>query len=295
MLVVVLVLNACIRDDSGDRSSASGDGSSSSLCTVDSSSDSGGSGVEIEYGSFEYEGQIYKTVAIGTQTWMAENLNYNALDSRCYGDSRCSSKRACPACIAVGSECTCNYVISSKCFCEYYNNDECFDYHVVITNSEAQANCDKYGRLYDWVTAMALDSSCYSINCANQISAKHKGICPSGWHIPTQSEWKTLLSYVENDKQCNSCAAKHLKTSSDWGSCGNGLDTYGFAALPGGMGMSSNTVVGNSVGSYGYWWSATEYGDKEAYFNFMFYGSEATHQDYFYKYRTLLRVRCVMD
>jgi len=41
------------------------------------------------------------------------------------------------------------------------------------------ANCDKYGRLYDWATAMNLDASCNSTSCASQITTPHQGICPS--------------------------------------------------------------------------------------------------------------------
>jgi uncharacterized protein (TIGR02145 family) len=233
MLVAILVISACTRDNGVD-----GDLSSSGVVDLSCNSNGG----EIEYGYFEYEGKIYKTVTIGTQTWMSENLNYKIGYSMCY----------------------------------------------------AQANCDKYGRLYDWVTAMTLDESCDAISCTDQISAKHKGICPSGWHIPTQTEWNTLSSYVESDKECSSCAAKHLKATCGWSSGGNGLDTYGFAALPGGCSYGSS---GSNMDYYGYWLSATEYGDSSAYLNFMFYGSDVVHKDYYYKRNRLfgISVRCVKD
>jgi uncharacterized protein (TIGR02145 family) len=237
ILVIVLALSACSRDDSGD-------GGSSSSGEVDSSSSS----VEIEYGYFEYEGQTYKTVTIGTQTWMAENLNYEVENSMCYGDR-------------------------------------------ILSSAEVQANCDNYGRLYYWVTA--LDLSCKSSSCAEQMSAKHKGICPSGWHIPTQAEWSTLSSYVESDNDCSNCAAKYLKAASGWSSGGNGLDTYGFSALPGGGGSMGYSV--GSLGYYGYWWSATEYSDKDVYINFMFYGSEVVHSDYYDKFFERFSVRCIKD
>jgi len=269
MLATTLMFNACTRDNSSDGYSSS----SKEVDWFNCSSDSG-NGREIEYGSFEYEGQTYRTVVIGTQTWMANGLNYNIAGSGCYGDYQCVHPSACPACYAVGGMC---YGYSGS-------------YYTTITNAEAQANCDRYGRLYDWVTAMALDASCKTSNCSDKISAKHKGICPSGWHIPTQAEWNTLSSYVENDQGCSICAAKHLKANCGWSSSGNGFDTYGFAALPGGGGFGS---VG-SIGYYGYWWSATERDDSTAYLNFMFYGSYAVHQDNFYKFYRF-NVRCIMD
>jgi uncharacterized protein (TIGR02145 family) len=159
--------------------------------------------------------KTYETVTIGEQTWMAENLNYEAEGSKCY------------------------------------NNLE--------------SNCDIYGRLYNWATAMALDASCNSTSCSNLIESKHRGICPEGWHIPSYAEWDALSSFIQSDKSCSSCDAKHLKSVDGWYksvdgwlSNGNGEDTYGFAALPGG-GYGSSSGNFSSVGSDGYWWSSIEF------------------------------------
>jgi uncharacterized protein (TIGR02145 family) len=121
------------------------------------------------------------------------------------------------------------------------------------------ANCDKYGRLYDWATAMNLPSSCNTSSCASQIKAKHRGICPEGWHVPTNAEWKTLTDFV------GSPAGKKLKSKS-----GNGTDDFGFSALPGGNRGGSFSLA--ELG--GYWWSATEYNATDAYNRFMTYGDE---------------------
>jgi len=149
----------------------------------------------------------YKTVVIGTQTWMAENLSYAVAGSKCY------------------------------------DNDP--------------ANCTKYGRLYDWATAMALPSSCNENSCSSQIQPKHKGICPSGWHIPSNDDWVILMNYVGGYET----AGVKLKAKSSWNENGNGTDQHGFSALSGGLGGSGGGFEG--IGRDGYWWSADEDDDSK--------------------------------
>jgi uncharacterized protein (TIGR02145 family) len=195
-----------------------------------------------------YEGETYQTVVIGTQTWMAKNLNYNAPGSKCYGDDI--------------------------------------------------ANCATYGRLYNWVTAMALPSSCDGTSCSSQINAKHRGICPSGWHIPSNDDWNVLMKFVEPSCSDNSSCAgagTKLKATSGWNSSSGvpaGTDSYGFAALPGGFG-SSNGGFGN-VGDYGGWWSAAEGNASNAYYRNMRYGNENVLYSYNDK-NYLHSVRCLQD
>ena len=166
-------------------------------------------------------------------------------------------------------------VAGSKC----YNNDP--------------ANCDKYGQLYDWATAMNFPSNCNSNYCSNQIQSPHRGICPSGWHIPGLEEWNTLSNYVESNSGCSSCDARLLKATSGWGS-GNGTDQYGFSALPGGYGYSGGSF--SYVGDYGGWWSAREFegGSDNAYYRYMYYYGDDT--DWYYNSKgRLFSVRCVQD
>ena len=126
----------------------------------------------------------------------------------------------------------------SKC----YNNDP--------------ANCVKYGRLYDWATAMGFDPSCNSASCASQIQTKHQGICPSGWHIPSEAEWNVLVNFAGGED----IAGKNLKAKNGWsdyqGTSGNGTDDYDFLALPGGINCNNSF---SEIGQKSKLWAATEF------------------------------------
>jgi uncharacterized protein (TIGR02145 family) len=152
-----------------------------------------------EKGTFtdKRDGKEYKTIEMGNQVWMAENLNFETKTSRCYD-----------------------------------NNPK---------------NCEKYGRLYDWETA--------------------KDVCPYGWHLPFDIEWDNLYRFSDGSGGKSSLyisetAGKHLKAKSGWndhqGKSGNGSDTYGFAALPGGMGTADGRAS-SGIGSIGTWWSASQH------------------------------------
>ena len=91
-------------------------------------------------------------------------------------------------------------------------------------------NCDGYGGLYNWDEMMQY----------NDLEAT-QGICPSGWHLPTDNEWKTLEGTVDSqfgigDAEWNGIlfrgfdAGLNLKTTNNW----NGTNLFGFNALPAG-------------------------------------------------------------
>jgi len=126
-------------------------------------------------------------------------------------------------------------------------------------------NCDTYGRLYDWETAMTA--------------------CPSGWHLPSYAEWTTLTDYADNS------AGTKLKARSGWNDSGNGSDDYGFSALPGG-GYSDGGF--NDVGIVGRWWSSAEYDATDAYRLRMNYSSSNVSRGTSDK-SNLYSVRCLRD
>jgi uncharacterized protein (TIGR02145 family) len=144
--------------------------------------------------------------------------------------------------------------------------------------------CDKYGRLYDWATAMALPSSCNSNSCSDQIKTKHQGICPLGWHIPSYEEWTTLRDY--------DLSATKLRATSGW----QGTDDYYFAALPSGSGLND----GRFNDDYGFWWNASEGGkisgtDDTSTFAYMVVITGSATYHYGSDKSSFHSIRCIKD
>ena len=134
---------------------------------------------------------------------------------------------------------------------------------------------------------MGFESSCNSSTCASQVQGKHQGICPAGWHMPSDAEWTTLTNFVGG----SSTAGAKLKSMSGWSGGGNGNDYYGFSALPGGIGYGGSFY---DVGLNGYWWSATEYGASSAWRRDMSYYSAYVNRGNYNK-AVLFSVRCLLN
>jgi uncharacterized protein (TIGR02145 family)/uncharacterized repeat protein (TIGR02543 family) len=117
--------------------------------------------------------------------------------------------------------------------------------------SNSTDSCAKYGRLYDWTTAMGIDES-YTAKTWTGFDFPHQGICPDGWHLPNKVELDTLAAYAGG----SSVAGEKLKMKSGWGNNGNGTDNFGFSGHPGGQ-KQYNNLSFVSVGYIGKWWSST--------------------------------------
>jgi uncharacterized protein (TIGR02145 family) len=134
------------------------------------------------------DGTVYKTVTIGKQVWMAENLNYET-DSGCW----------------------------------VYDNDPSF----------ASTN----GRLYNWETAQK--------------------VCPSGWHLPSDDEWKELEDFISGEGHSGT-EGTALKATSGWYNNGNGTDDYGFKAIASGNRMyNGDNYDFYSMGQIVLFWTST--------------------------------------
>ena len=81
-----------------------------------------------------------------------------------------------------------------------------------------------------------------------------QGVCPSGWHLPTEEGFRTLFTRVGG----GAIAGAMLKTTSGWNRSGNGatgMDGYSFAALP--SGYRENDGVYYAKGGYAYFWTSS--------------------------------------
>jgi uncharacterized protein (TIGR02145 family) len=143
------------------------------------------------------------------------------------------------------------------------NNDTIEKY---CYNNEPDS-CAKYGGLYQWWEMMQYTT---------QQGAR--GICPPGWHLPTDEEWKLLEGAVDSqygfgDNTWNDAgyrgldAGTNLKTTGGWTDNGSGTDLFGFAGLPGG-GRHYDGYFFN-VGNYSYWWTSSEDYYGNAWFRYL--------------------------
>lgn len=273
---LALVFAACGDDGSDFATKPSGESSSikSSSSVNSSGSEDKGNRCDIETDKNcmkdRRDGQTYRTVTIGDQVWMAENLNYAYIDIP--------------------------YSYSNRLGRVIYSDSTSWCYDNI------PANCAEYGRLYTWAAAM--DSvGVWSTNgkdcglgtiCSPTIPVR--GICPEGWHLPSNEEWETLFTAVGG----MSVAGTKLKSMSGWSKSGNGTDEFGFKALPAGFRYDDKELF-DGKGVELHLWSSTEYeGPTEDEGKFVSGISWTYAYDYAYRNdkrekNSAFSVRCVKD
>ena len=254
------------------ESSSKGDGGSEAAMTSSSAESSSSSQIgcktetedNCEYGELvdDRDGQTYKTVKIGDQWWMAENLNYAYIDDPFDYEG-------------VSSDST----------------SWCYD--------NVSANCNKYGRLYTWSAAMdsagrwstngkgcGYDSTCSPAGII-------RGICPEGWHLPNIAEWEILFNAAGG----KDIAGKNLKSTSGWvdyeDESGNGTDAFGFSALP--AGSRNQYGIYNYEGISAFFWNSTEDDSNYAYEVFLLHLTGAADLSSSNVKYNAFPVRCIQD
>lgn len=230
-----------------DLSNDSSDGS------VKSTNSAGGCNEENNCLLDARDGQTYRTVKIGNQVWMAQNLNYAYLQPTSEWDS------------------------SSFCY-----NDS-IEY------------CEKYGRLYLWSAAM--DSATHfgmrgeGCGYASTYDADStiRGVCPEGWHLPCSDEIEELFSSVGG----RPVAGSALKSTTDWDSLGNGIDSFLFTALPAGYRYSNETFEG--LGLNASFWTTSQTTPYISLNMGLFYDTDTAHVPNSNFKSKSYSVRCLKD
>ena len=215
----------------------------------------------------DIDGNVYNTVQLGGQCWMKENLR--------------TTRFANGSAIALGTDHS-----ATENLYYYPNNDE--------------GNVGTYGLLYNWNAVMNGGSSSVVIPSGVQ------GVCPDGWHVPSNAEWNTLISYVGGRSQylCGGESvniAKALANNSGWNTgsveCAVGVNQAGnnatrFTGMPTG-GLVSSGIA--NFGKYAMFWSCSGNGtDAEAYY-LGYNSANVGHPVSGYSVTYGMGVRCVRD
>ncbi len=232
----------------------------------------------------DYDGNEYPVVQIGSQCWMAENL-------RCSHSPKTGNNIVVTAVQNYGSK-----------MAAWYNNDQ--------STYEAK----RYGLLYNWCAAMdTANPSGYvevatAANTSNQFSftpsGNHQGVCPVGWHVPTDAEWNAMELEVNGSDVSGSAGyrgshAGKLSTGCDWSSSSteNAAGNYanaernesGFSAVPAGYLYGSFLHAG---GGASFW--SSQGSNNAAWGRNLGSNFAGVYRDNYYKYDGF-SVRCVRD
>lgn len=216
------------------------------------------------------DGNHYETVMIGFQCWMAENLAYLPA---VYPSNQ-------------GSDSSPYYYV--------------YDYQGTSVNgAKSTVNYQVYGVLYNWKAAMA------GAIGSNSVPSGVKGVCPTGWHIPSDEEWKMLEGAADSQYGYPDAiwddsgwrgtdAGGNLKETGTtyWNTPNAGAtNNTGFSALPGGRRTSYATFQG--VAEFANFWSATEDYNNVSRRNLGYQESDIFRNTYSKSYGA--SVRCIKD
>jgi uncharacterized protein (TIGR02145 family) len=171
------------------------------------------------------DGHTYDVVEIGDQCWFAENLRTTV-----YGNGD-----VIPAGLTNG-EWTSTTSGATAVYGE--GSSSCYNYSPDIDACDEEQSLAEYGRLYNWY---AVDDT--------------RGLCPVGWHVPTDEEWTDLEDFI-TAQGFSGTVGTALKSTYGWYNGVNGTDDFWFSALPGGYRNFSLGYFTNA-GDDGNWWSSS--------------------------------------
>ena len=208
---------------------------------------------------------VLPSVTIGTQIWQSTNL-----DVTTYSDGT-------PIPQVTSSSAWANLTTGAWC---YYNNDS--------------ANNAVYGKLYNWYAVAGIYDA---PSLANPVLRKN--LAPTGWHVPTDTEWSTLMNSVDPNSNGGlyspNAAGGPLKEAGSthwWAPNTAATNSSGFTGLPEGSRSSGGSF--GDIQNYGEWWTSSEYDTTIAWCRFLYSNySSATRNNYAKSYG--FSVRCLSN
>jgi uncharacterized protein (TIGR02145 family) len=216
-----------------------------------------------------YGGQTYNTVQIGTQCWFKENLNVGTMVPSIIGDQ------------------TNNGLFEKYCYADDLNN------------------CNIYGGIYQWAELVNYKNgaSLYS-DLTIPLNGNVQGICPIGWHIPSDAEWCILSQFLDPIVNCSliySWSGNNggLKSSSNlWLQPNQGAtNSSGFSAEPGGYRGHTGVftpITFNRMGVFSGFWTCTELPTTTAIMRYFEYWGPSINRNNYPKWFGL-SARCIKD
>jgi uncharacterized protein (TIGR02145 family) len=195
-----------------------------------------------------YDGELYPTVKIGDQCWFQKNLNVGTIVN-----------------IGIANDLTNNGLVEKYCY------------------NDIPANCDTFGGLYQWAEAVQYKNGASNTNyTVPTLSGNIQGICPKGWHIPSDAEFCTVTTFIDPTVNCQVVPAqcqlyfpsgtdiglKLKDTTTLWNTPGS--NTSNFSAIPGGKVYlnygTTFTYRFGGVYDQSSFWTSTENSNNEGFF-----------------------------
>jgi len=199
----------------------------------------------------------YPIAQIGSQVWMRKNIALIRIDNQEWPDTL--KKYLIKIGSTVWSEQDLSrWLAQNLSTWLTQHNAWLTEHNITVANissakecyNDSIANCTKHGSLYDWADAMVIPASYNTALYVFPSNVPWQGPCPAGFYMPTDEDWKKLMEYTGG----TSIAGGRLKDSLNW----NGLNAYGFDALPGGYYNEVVTGGYRDIGSRAMWWSLTQ-------------------------------------
>jgi uncharacterized protein (TIGR02145 family) len=196
----------------------------------------------------------YPTIQIGNQCWFQKNVNSGSMV------------------LGVNDQ-TNNGILEKYC----YNNDT--------------ANCSIYGGLYQWAEAVQYQNGASNTTSPSPaFSGNVKGICPTGWHVPSDPEWNSL-EIILGGYSIAGGAMKSISTM--WTSPNTGAtNSSGFSALPSGYRVSHGPI--GYIGLFSDFWSSSESSLSNAILRHLLYSNSETGRPNYDK-KNGYSIRCLKD